>query len=257
MTETSPSQQQMSVVQSAQEQQMSVVQSPQEQQMSVVQSPQEQQMSVVQCPPSLGLEPLLAGLESLWIHQKKDLIEFFLPIEVKNKYQITDHRGTQCCMAFEESNFAHRNLMGPGRPFKMYIHDNYGRMIFYCERPLQCCKDQVTVHLYDGTFLGSIFLTMTRRCNHAFDVFDQNSSKIFRISGPCCGISCQKSTKFDVFDVHSKKHVAQIRKEWAGFLKEITDADIFGVEFFIDLGVKMKAVIIGAVFLIDFLHYEK
>ena len=230
---------------------------PSAQQRVLIQSPQAQQMSVVQCPPSLGLEPLLAGLESLWIHQKVDLIEIVLPIEVKNKYQITDHKGTQCCMAFEESNYFNRNFMGSSRPFKMYIHDNYGRMIFYCERPLQCCKDQVTVHLYDGTFLGSIIITMTRRCNQAFDVFDQNSSKIFRISGPCCGISCQKSTKFDVFDVHSKKHVAQIRKEWAGFLKEITDADIFGVEFFIDLDVKMKAVIIGAVFLIDFTYYEK
>ena len=219
--------------------------------------PPPQQMLIAQCPP--GLEPLL-GLESVWIHQQVDLVETFLPVETKNKYQITDHRGAQCYMAFEQSNVFGRQFLGTGHPFHMDIIDNYGRMIFYCERPLQCCDDQVTVHLYDGTILGSVTHGWCACWNSEFNVFDQNRSHIFNIDGPCCGCAlttCCMSEKYDVYPVHSKNPVAQIRKEFSGFLQEIaTDADIFGVEFPIDLDAKMKAVLIGAVFLIDFTYYE-
>ena len=46
-------------------------------------------------------------------------------------------------------------------------------------------------------------------------------------------------------------HVGQISKQWSGLAKELfTDADNFGVTFPIDMDVKTKATILGAVFLI-------
>ena len=36
-----------------------------------------------------------------------------------------------------------------------------------------------------------------------------------------------------------------------------TDADIFGINFPMDLDVRMKAVLLGACFLIDFMFFEK
>ena len=43
----------------------------------------------------------------------------------------------------------------------------------------------------------------------------------------------------------------QIRKQWSGVVKEaFTDADNFGVTFPMDLDVKVKATMLGAVFLI-------
>jgi hypothetical protein len=45
--------------------------------------------------------------------------------------------------------------------------------------------------------------------------------------------------------------VGKISKQWAGLLREaFTDADYFGITFPMDLDVKMKAVMIGACFLI-------
>ena len=45
--------------------------------------------------------------------------------------------------------------------------------------------------------------------------------------------------------------VGQITKQWTGFAKEMfTDADNFGISFPLDLDVKIKAVALGAVFLI-------
>lgn len=45
--------------------------------------------------------------------------------------------------------------------------------------------------------------------------------------------------------------MGKISKQWAGLLREaFTDADYFGITFPMDLDVKMKAVMIGACFLI-------
>lgn len=45
--------------------------------------------------------------------------------------------------------------------------------------------------------------------------------------------------------------VGKISKQWTGLAKEVfTDADNFGISFPVDLDVKMKATLLGAVFLI-------
>lgn len=50
--------------------------------------------------------------------------------------------------------------------------------------------------------------------------------------------------------------VGRISKQWTGFLKEaFTDVDNFGITFPMDLDVKMKAVMIGACFLIVSLSF--
>lgn len=50
--------------------------------------------------------------------------------------------------------------------------------------------------------------------------------------------------------------VGRISKQWTGVLKEFfTDTDNFGITFPMDLDVKMKAVMIGACFLIVSLSF--
>ncbi|CDQ92431.1 unnamed protein product, partial [Oncorhynchus mykiss] len=51
--------------------------------------------------------------------------------------------------------------------------------------------------------------------------------------------------------------IGKISKQWTGLLREaFTDADNFGIQFPMDLDVKMKAVMIGACFLVDFMFFE-
>ncbi len=55
-----------------------------------------------------------------------------------------------------------------------------------------------------------------------------------------------------------RSEIGVITKQWSGLLREgWTDADNFGVTFPVDLDVRMKAVLLGAVFLIDFMFFEK
>ena len=50
----------------------------------------------------------------------------------------------------------------------------------------------------------------------------------------------------------------RIVKQWSGLVREAcTDADNFGVEFRKNLDTKHKVLLLAAVFLIDFLHFEQ
>ncbi|GCC39092.1 hypothetical protein chiPu_0022822, partial [Chiloscyllium punctatum] len=54
------------------------------------------------------------------------------------------------------------------------------------------------------------------------------------------------------------RSIGRISKQWSGIAKEVlTDADNFGVQFPMDLNVKLKASLIGACFLIDFMFFER
>ncbi|MFQ3325092.1 MAG: hypothetical protein ACI90U_002924 [Pseudomonadales bacterium] len=53
------------------------------------------------------------------------------------------------------------------------------------------------------------------------------------------------------------EEVGKITKKWSGLLKEsFTEADNFGVEFPITWDVRLKALFLGMVFSIVFLHFE-
>ncbi|KAL4677621.1 hypothetical protein H8959_020295, partial [Pygathrix nigripes] len=74
------------------------------------------------------------------------------------------------------------------------------------------------------------------------------SSDIFEFlqKAQSCKDSFEKITSLD-----EQMVVGRISKHWSGLLREaFTDADNFGIQFPRDLDVKLKAVMIGACFLI-------
>jgi len=61
---------------------------------------------------------------------------------------------------------------------------------------------------------------------------------------------------FQVFSAANGQEIGLISKQWSGLGREIlTDSDNFGVSFPIDLDVKLKATLISACFLIDFMFF--
>jgi uncharacterized protein YxjI len=83
-----------------------------------------------------------------------------------------------------------------------------------------------------------------------YSVFDLNGKKIFQLFGPIL-----HPWTFEIRD--DSKEYGKITKKWSGLLKEgFTDADNFGVTFPNDWPNEQKALFLGAVFLIDFVHFE-
>ncbi|KAG8186680.1 hypothetical protein JTE90_014754 [Oedothorax gibbosus] len=211
------------------------------------------------CPP--GLE-YLTRVDQLLVHQKLEVLEIFLGCETRNKYLIKNSLGQIIYTATEDSDCCTRNCIGPLRPFSMRIEDNAGREVINLLRECRCqgcccpcCLQEIEIYSPPGTLVGrvaeewSIFNPKYRIENAAEDT-------IFQITGPFCVASCCSDVDFPVIAASGVK-VGKITKQWSGLLREaFTDGDHFGITFPIDLDVTMKAVLLGALFLIDFNYFE-
>ena len=74
---------------------------------------------------------------------------------------------------------------------------------------------------------------------------------VLRIEGPVCTFAVCGDVQFDIMSVDGSVKVGKITKQWSGLAREyFTDADHFGLTFPLDLDVNIKAVLLGACFLI-------
>lgn len=101
---------------------------------------------------------------------------------------------------------------------------------------------------------GSLLGYVQQECSifkPQFTIRDPLGEIILRIEGPFCTMSICGDVKFKVKSADGEHTVGKISKQWSGLVREyFTDSDYFGITFPMDLDVKMKAVMIGACFLI-------
>lgn len=221
------------------------------------------------CPP--GLE-YLAQIDQILVHQQVELLEAFTGWETKNRYQVKNSMGQQVYFASEESDVCMRQCCGPQRGFTMHITDNLGQEVIAVRREFKCCvgcpwyacckacQHEITIEAPVGQVVGYV----RQDCSPwppKFKILDANEQVIFDVKGPCCicvGPCCTWDQEFVVTSPSNGQEVGKVSKQWSGLVKEMfTKADNFGVSFPMDLDVKMKAVMIGAVFLIDFMYFEQ
>uniref|UniRef100_A0A8C7W706 Phospholipid scramblase n=2 Tax=Oncorhynchus mykiss TaxID=8022 RepID=A0A8C7W706_ONCMY len=212
------------------------------------------------CPP--GLEYLI-HVDQLLVHQTFHLAEL-LGWEVRNSYNVKNSIGQQVFLAEEENNCCTLQCFGPSRPFTFHIQDNLGQEVLTLTRPLACsyccfpcCLQDLEVQSPPGIPIGYV----VQEC-HPFlpklTVLNERRQPQLRIKGPLFFCSCCRDVTFEVKTLDDSMLIGHIGKQWSGFLREVyTDADHFGIVFPMDLDVKMKAVLLGACFLIDFLYFEE
>nr|XP_027201885.1 phospholipid scramblase 1-like isoform X1 [Dermatophagoides pteronyssinus] len=210
-----------------------------------------------------GLEILLT-LNQLIIEQQVEMFEVLAGFETNNSYIVKNIDGQQLYYATEENDCCTRNCFSKYRPFVMRLYDSRRNEIIRLDRPWRCnsclfpcCLQKLDV--YSGEYkLGSVRQEWTVCCP-AFSILNATGKKVLRIKGPfltfscCCG-----NVKFNVVSNDGTTQVGKISKQWSGLVREMfTDADHFGVKFPRDLDVSIKAVLLGATFLIDFMFFEK
>ena len=90
-----------------------------------------------------------------------------------------------------------------------------------------------------------------------FEISNSDKEVIYSIHTPCVLTTCCcTEVAFTIIDKEGKE-VGDIAKQSANVAKEVlTDADRFLINFPEDCDVEMKAVLIGALFLFDYLFYE-
>ena len=213
------------------------------------------------CPP--GLE-YLRQVNQLLVHQQVELFEVFTGFEMNNKYEIKNSLGQVIYFAAEDTDCCTRNYCGPRRPFDMRIFDNSWREVIHLERPYRCrglvwfcCLQEITIFSPPGCVIGSVKQQCDLICYPKFEVCNEHGQCVLKIEGPCVTCNCCNDVEFLVLTLTGQV-IGKISKQWSGLVKEyFTDADMFGIQFPIDLDVKTKACLLGAVFLIDFMFFQR
>lgn len=219
-------------------------------------------MNPTHIPP--GLE-YLGMIDQIIIKQKVHLLEVFTGFETANKYAIKNSMGQDVFYAAEDTDCCTRNCCGPMRPFGMKVLDNFKREVMYIHRPLRCstcwfpcCLQTLEVMAPPGTPIGYVVQEWSI-IYPSFRIENAMHETVLRIKGPACRWNCCcNDVVFEVLSKGGDVQVGRISKQWSGLLKEaFTDAENFGISFPMDLDTNIKAVLIGAAFLIDFMFFEK
>ncbi|EDW19550.2 phospholipid scramblase 2 isoform X1 [Drosophila mojavensis] len=209
-----------------------------------------------------GLE-YLTSIDQLLVKQKVELLEAFIGFETNNKFSIKNALGQKVYYAVEDNDCCTRNMCGPARPFDMKIFDNFQQEVIHLNRPLACsaccfpcCLQTMEVSAPPGNVIGSIEQEWSI-CSPSFRILNHLGDTVLRIEGPFCTFSLCGDVEFNIVSLTGAK-VGKISKQWSGLAREVfTDADFFGITFPLDLDVRMKAVLLGATFLIDAMFFEK
>ncbi|XP_076145212.1 phospholipid scramblase 2-like [Alosa pseudoharengus] len=210
-----------------------------------------------------GLE-YLSQIDQILIHQKVELLEAFIGFETNNQYEIKNSMGQKIYKAKEKNDCCTRNCCGSLRSFDMKIKDNGDREVIRLVRPFRCvscwcpcCLQEMEVQAPPGTTIGYVTQDWNP-CYPKFSIRGPNRETVMKLEGPCLACNCCGDVNFELKGKDGGDSIGRISKQWSGLLKEVfTDTDNFGIQFPLDMDVKMKAVLMGACFLIDFMFFEK
>ncbi|XP_045707926.1 phospholipid scramblase 4 [Phyllostomus hastatus] len=214
------------------------------------------------CPP--GLE-YLTQLDNIHVLQHFEPMEMMTRLETNNKYDIKNNLGQMVYVVIEDTDDFSRNAYRTLRPFILRVMDFTGREIMTMQRPFRCTcccfccpstRQELEVQCPPGVTLGFV-LDHWNLCRAVYSVQNEKKETVLRIRGPCSTYGCGSDSVFEVTSLDGVSNIGSIIRKWNGLMSAMGDADHFDIRFPLDLDVKMKAMIFGACFLIDFMYFER
>lgn len=192
----------------------------------------------------------MSSTAGLIITQQKEWGEILTGFEARNRYVISDESGNRLYLAAEEpGSTLIRWFLKALRPFTINVLTEDGHVVMRVTRPFRFYFHKAEVVDSQRLSLGVIErrFSLLRRI---YSVFNSSGEEVFQLFGPIL-----HPWTFEIKE--GEAEYGKIVKMWSGLLKEgITDADNFGVMLPAEWDVKLKALFLGAVFLIDFVHFE-
>ena len=200
---------------------------------------------------------LLQHTDRVFVRQHVEHFEALTGWEGENRYDVLSADGTLMFRAQERSNVCCRQMCKSRRTFTMTLTNAAtGAAFIRIERPLRCFFSSVDVHSAGcdeaSHLLGRVQRTFAlfSRC---FNVVGPTGAVLFTITSPMF-----EPWNFYLRDARGDgAQIGRICKEWSGLAQELfTDADNFGIEWSSSVAESEKALLLGAVFLIDFQFFE-
>ncbi|MCZ6751539.1 MAG: phospholipid scramblase-related protein [Acidobacteria bacterium] len=191
----------------------------------------------------------LDSANTLVVSQKKEWGEILSGFETKNRYVVLSEMGNELYYAAEKSSLLLRLFLKALRPFEIIVARPDGSTVLNLQRPFRFYFHKMDVRDAHGKLLGTIEreFSLLRRL---YRITNSTGMEICRLYGPLF-----HPWTFEIRE--NDRQVGKITKKWSGLAKEFfTDADNFAIEMPPGKDVETKSVLLGAVFLIDFVHFE-
>lgn len=193
---------------------------------------------------------LFEGAATVAVSQKKEWLEILTDFESRNRFTIDFDGRDGVLLAAEEGGGWKRFFLGSMRPYTLVIRTREKKPVLTMHSPFRWIHPEITVMETNGKTLGTTRKRFTFP-HTRYDVLDPNGRRLFEI-----GRGILKAWTFPIR--RDGEEVGVIRKRWRGIGSEVfTDADRFQLEFF---GIKdptERKILLGALFLIDFKHFEE
>eukprot|EP00735_Rhodelphis_limneticus_P009905 TRINITY_DN288_c0_g1::TRINITY_DN288_c0_g1_i1::g.1571::m.1571 TRINITY_DN288_c0_g1::TRINITY_DN288_c0_g1_i1::g.1571 ORF type:complete len:283 (+),score=118.09,sp/Q3ZBG9/PLS2_BOVIN/27.99/6e-19,Scramblase/PF03803.10/2.5e-29 TRINITY_DN288_c0_g1_i1:58-849(+) len=250
-------------------------------------APQQAQMVPQMQAAPLDFWGALDNTDGLFIKQKVQWLEEIVGglCEKRNKYRVVMKPSTvgsieqlsndqfsnlPFFMAKEESEMIQRICCGPYREFNITLKAGDQPMLKFF-RPFKCTillgcfllyPQEIQVTIPNGPALGSVVQNFKCcSCNYLFDVKDAQGSKLYEIRGymmQCGPNMCCKKFYFELYNTNDQL-VGTIENVFPGCnLRGLcSKADNLQVLLNQKIPKEHKALLLGAVFLIDFMFFEK
>uniref|UniRef100_A0A8D0DWS4 Phospholipid scramblase n=1 Tax=Salvator merianae TaxID=96440 RepID=A0A8D0DWS4_SALMN len=218
--------------------------------------------AIPKCPP--GLE-YLSQLDQISVQQQIELMEMISGFETCNKYEVKNSAGQMVYFAAEENDEFTLNCYGALRPFTIKLFDSRSQPVmqvsreFYCSIcccPCICCLEELEVQAPLGTVIGYVKQNW-HPCLPKFSILNEAREDVLKMTGPCVPCRCFEDINFEVKTLDGKSTIGSVSRQWTGFAREAaTDASNFNIRLPVDLDIKVKAMVMGASFLLDFMFFE-
>ena len=192
----------------------------------------------------------LSSIGKLIVSQQKEWTEIITDFETRNKYVVLDSSGNRLYFAAEEAgSILLRWFLKGLRPFTLVVLTEHNEVVLRVIRPFRFYFHCAEIVDSQGELIGFIqkrFSLLRRK----YSVTNSSGEEVCQLFGPLL-----HPWTFNI--VNDGVEYGKITKKWSGLMKEgFTDADNFGVEFPNEWDIRLKALFLGAVFLIDFVHFE-
>ncbi|GAB5466559.1 MAG: hypothetical protein Kapaf2KO_19950 [Candidatus Kapaibacteriales bacterium] len=195
---------------------------------------------------------MLDNVNGFQIKQQRQYLESFTGFEEANSYAITDAGGQPIFAAKEEgSGFLSRFFLKNNRPFTINLYTPNGQKVLEFGRKFAFIRHRLdVVDSESGSAIGAVkwkFSVVRKK----FEIIDETEAHKYLLQ-----TSPLSPWTFTIKNQYEQK-IGTMAKKWTGLgLEMFTTSDNFGIKLDVDIPNKDKALLMGAVILADFIHFE-
>uniref|UniRef100_A0A672MSH9 Phospholipid scramblase n=1 Tax=Sinocyclocheilus grahami TaxID=75366 RepID=A0A672MSH9_SINGR len=179
-------------------------------------------------------------------------------IKPDNRYKVKDDVGNVLFSILEDSDYCSRHFY-QGRSFIMNVINESNKEVIRLVHPFVCssCNHELEVQSPPGFAIGHVRQNW-HICLPKFTVENKRGEPAVKIAGPFLPLTCCMDQNFELVSLNGAATDGPFGKIFKPFSCSVlnTGAD-FVLRFPNNLDVKMKATLLGACILIDFMYYDK